>query len=279
MNDTQDAAAIVGLDHAVIAVHDLERAIADYRALGFTVEPGGRHPGRTSYNALVVFADGAYFELIAWSAPAPEERWWRVLDEHGEGFVDHALLPRSTPAALAAARARGLHTLTGPKDGGRHRPDGVELKWQTARHATPDLPFLCGDVTPRAGRVPEGAARVHANGVSGVAEVGVLVADLAASAARWQQLLGPGVRFGAPGTDAASGLESVAFALGASRFELLGLAPGAAADHPLRQRLATRGEGPCRLRLATLAGAPPTVLDPALTHGALLTLGGPLPAA
>ncbi len=50
-----DPARLIGLDHVVIAVSDLERAIADYCALGFTVEPGGSHPGRTSHNALVAF--------------------------------------------------------------------------------------------------------------------------------------------------------------------------------------------------------------------------------
>ena len=48
------------LDHLVLAVPDLARAIDDFRARGFTVMPGGQHPGRTSHNALVVFADGAY---------------------------------------------------------------------------------------------------------------------------------------------------------------------------------------------------------------------------
>jgi hypothetical protein len=33
------------IDHVVIAVPSLDAAIADYRALGFTVLPGGRHPG------------------------------------------------------------------------------------------------------------------------------------------------------------------------------------------------------------------------------------------
>ena len=75
----------LALDHIVIAVADLDRAMADYRALGFQVLPGGQHPGRTSHNALVVFADGAYLELIAWRAPAPEERWYRTLSAHGEG--------------------------------------------------------------------------------------------------------------------------------------------------------------------------------------------------
>ena len=59
-----DESALRSLDHLVIAVHDLDRSIADYRSMGFTVNPGGRHPGRSSHNALIVFADGAYIELI-----------------------------------------------------------------------------------------------------------------------------------------------------------------------------------------------------------------------
>ncbi|MFO1327654.1 MAG: VOC family protein [Rubrivivax sp.] len=268
-----DDAALIGLDHVVIAVADLERAAADYRALGFTVEPGGRHPGRTSHNALVVFDDGAYFELIAWTAPAGHERWWQTLQRAGEGFVDHALLPRSTPAVLQAARARGLHTLTGPVDGGRLRPDGERLQWQSARHATPDLPFLCGDVTPRALRVPEGALRRHANGTQGVAAVLLAVQDLAASAARWQALLGPQAAAVAPTGDD-DGLARAAFTLAGTRFELT--APGAATapGHELSQRLATRGEGPWRVHLRGAGGTPPRRLDLALAHGAELWLAG-----
>jgi catechol 2,3-dioxygenase-like lactoylglutathione lyase family enzyme len=137
------------LDHIVIAVHDLERTIADYGALGFHVVRGGDHPGRATHNALVVFEDGSYFELIAWREPSPSERWWQLLQRHGEGIVDFALLPRDTAIAVADAKARGL-ALDGPLDGGRVRPDGERLRWQTARAPSADLPFLCGDLTPRA---------------------------------------------------------------------------------------------------------------------------------
>ena len=76
------------LDHIVIAVKDLEQTITDYRALGFNVLQGGEHPGRPTYNALVVLADGAYFELIAWRSPSPGDRWWELLNQHGDGIVD-----------------------------------------------------------------------------------------------------------------------------------------------------------------------------------------------
>src|ERR1051325_156914 len=96
------------LDHVVIAVADRDKAIADYRALGFTVQVGGKHAGRTSHNALVVFEDGTYLELIAWEGPVPSDRWYAAQMQHGEGLMDFALLPESAAAAVDEARARGL---------------------------------------------------------------------------------------------------------------------------------------------------------------------------
>ena len=179
----------LALDHVVIAVGDLARAMDEYRAQGFNVLAGGRHPGRTSHNALVVFEDGAYLELIAWPEPGPAERWYNVLQEHGEGLMDFALLPGDVTIAIEEARARGL-TMQGPFDGSRVRPDGRELRWQTARQTTFDLPFLCGDVTPRSWRVPTGDARRHANGATGIASLTITVHDMMVSIGRYEALLG-----------------------------------------------------------------------------------------
>ena len=79
--------ALMPLDHLVIAVHDLEQAMQRHRDMGFRVQVGGKHPGRLSHNALVVFEDGSYFELIAWSADAPAEAWWHILQQQGEGLI------------------------------------------------------------------------------------------------------------------------------------------------------------------------------------------------
>lgn len=253
------------LDHIVIAVHDLDAASADYRALGFQVLVGGQHPGRTSHNALVVFADGSYLELIAWRAPAPEERWYRTLRDHGEGLVDFALLPHHTAQALAAARARGLDTLTGPLDGGRLRPDGARLVWQTARHATPDLPFLCGDVTPRALRVPEGAVRVHPNGALGIATLTVAVHDLPATLARYHALLGSDTT----ALPAGDGRPSATLAVGPLQL-ILQSTSAHAVNTPLHQRLTSRGEGPCALGLYGAPNPPHSAIDQRLCHGAAL---------
>lgn len=236
------------LDHVVIAVRDLEQTVADYRALGFTVAPGGEHTHGASHNALIVFADGAYIELIAFRRPNPEFRWWRVLDQAGDGLVDFALLPGDIAADVAAAKARGL-ALEGPTDGGRLRPDGERLEWRTARAATSDLPFLCGDVTPRRLRVPEGDVRRHANGALGIAGVEIAAADPAASARRYAALLGTDAEPGAP----------IGLGTGQS-VHLLGPDRAGVA-------LETRGEGPVSLTLRVAPGGAAGDLDPARTRG------------
>lgn len=243
------------LDHIVVVVADLDRTIADWRDLGFTVLPGGEHTNRASHNALVVLADGAYFELIAYRAPLPSNRWWRRLDQAGEGFVDFALLPSAIADDVAQARARGLE-LDGPHDGGRLRPDGVRLDWQVVRPTTHDLPFWCADVTPRELRVPEGDDRRHANGALGVAAIRVVVADLARSAERWRALLG---------ADAVRAIDgSLTLDLGRTRIDLVdGRDPAAAA------RLAQAGEGVWQV---TLAGRDDRHLDIARTHGAAVSI-------
>jgi hypothetical protein len=243
------------LDHVVIAVNDLDGAVSDYQSLGFTVYPGGVHHGGVSHNALVVFADGAYFEIIAYREAAPANRWWRVLTTAGEGIVDFAVLPENTERDLQAARARGLD-VEGPAPGGRLRPDGVRLDWQIVRPATTDLPFWCGDVTPRELRVPEGAIRQHANGVTGIATVRILVADLAVSTARFRALAGP------EAVSVFNGIPRVS--LKGTVFELIG--PD---NDDLRRHLAARGEGVLSL---TLRGSTPRDFEPKHLHGAELSV-------
>jgi catechol 2,3-dioxygenase-like lactoylglutathione lyase family enzyme len=242
------------LDHVVIAVADLETAVTDYRALGFTVYPGGVHHGGVSHNALVIFADGSYFELIAYQQAAPDVRWWQVLSKAGEGFVDFALLPENAERDVAAARGRGLD-LDGPIAGGRMRPDGARLDWQIVRPKTNDLPFWCGDVTPRTLRVPEGEMRTHANGVTGIASLKIAVNDVAKSAARYAALAG------AAAVTQRSG--SARVALGDTAFELTG-------DDAARAHGARRGEGPMWL---LLRGGAARTLDTKLAHGAALSIG------
>lgn len=237
------------IDHAVIVTDDLDRAIADWRGRGFTVEPGGTHP-RGSVNALISFADGAYIEIIAFPVPQPDFFWWRTLQSNGPGPIDLALLPEDLDAALAQAGAVGLGY--GPaQDGGRKRPDGETLVWRTARPEQSDLPFFCADVTERRLRVP--APPPHANGATGLGGIGIAVADLAASVRRWQALTGSRATvIGAlPGLDATAAFLD----LGSTRLTLL--APERQGIGKVAEHLARRGQGLFGLSFAGVSEAGP----------------------
>jgi len=258
----------LALDHIVIAVADLDKAFADYSALGFTVIRGGEHANGITHNVLVVFQDGAYLELIGWKKPEPGNRWSDIFHSHGEGFVDHALLPDDIVGIVSRAQARGLD-IADPIPGGRNRPDGERLEWQTARSPRPDVPFLCGDVTPRAGRVQEGEVRKHPNGAAGVASLTLAVNDVDVSAKRYAALLGsdvPGAEEGIVG-DAPARTASFRLANGTS----VTLASPLGAEGELAKAIAERGEGPFAAVFAA-GGGEPRRLDPALTHGARLSL-------
>ncbi len=124
-------AASFSIDHFVIAVRELVAAVGSYTKLGFTVTPGGRHTHTRTQNALVYFADGSYLELIDWTAPAPDEKWYEALSRNGDGLVDFALVPSDLSAAVNAAKAsRRRYNL--PVDGSRINPDGQTIHWQLA---------------------------------------------------------------------------------------------------------------------------------------------------
>ncbi|MGH2617117.1 MAG: VOC family protein, partial [Thermomicrobiales bacterium] len=180
-----------GIDHIVIAVRDLAAASRDYANLGFTVTPGGEHTGGATHNALVSFADGAYFELIAFREPdRPQEHKWWAKFAKGEGTVDFALLADDVAAEAARLGQAGI-AVDAPQDGGRQRPDGQRIAWRNlslANDAAP-LPFVIEDVTPRELRVPPGAATNHRLGVTGVAGVTLLVSDLDRASAPFALLL------------------------------------------------------------------------------------------
>lgn len=248
---------IRAIDHLVILVEDLAEAVEDYEALGFTVSPGGEHTDGATHNALVAFADGAYLELLAFQREALDHRWWHHRAS-GEGLIDFALLPGAIAADVAAAQGRGLPML-GPVPGGRERPDGVRVEWQTAFAEPPELPFLCGDVTPRELRVPAGSAARHSNGVSGIFRVTVAARDLERSAARYVALLGQ-----APLVEPGRRL----FKLGSGYIALHEPGADALENAAVELRLDRRGDGVAAvaLRRDHFAGIP-RALDPDLTHG------------
>jgi len=117
------------LDHVVIAVRDLDDAIARYRSLGFDARPGGRHTGRGTHNAIVRFGLD-YLELISVYDEAEASAAGRseLLDflATREGPVAYALATDDIAAEAERIRAAGLAVI-GPFAMERQRPDGSKL--------------------------------------------------------------------------------------------------------------------------------------------------------
>ncbi len=180
---------ITGIDHIVIAVHSLERAIATYRGLGFSVVEGGRHP-YGSYNALIGFADGSYIELLSFYEDSPAHPWWSLLQERGGGLIDFCLATDDIRGDLEALRAAGVDC-GDLSEGGRARPDGYQVRWMNNKVGggwQGLIPFLIEDLTPRAERLP--AQREHGNGISGIHSIALATDDVARYAAVMAAVLG-----------------------------------------------------------------------------------------
>lgn len=158
------------IDHVVIAVRDLDAALADYRALGFNAFYGGRHANGATHNALICFADGSYIELLAATGNVPQSG---IIDFSpmlavGEGLGGYAYLSHNLDADIAALRAQGI-AVGDPIDGARLRADGVQIAWRLALVRDGFAPFYVQDVTPRHLRVPNDAViTTQPNGVLGV---------------------------------------------------------------------------------------------------------------
>lgn len=180
------------IDHAVIAVQHLDAAVQDYRDLGFIVVPGGIHANRATQNALIIFADGSYLELLAATGepPLPGLIDFSVLLDNGEGLVAFALRSDDLTAEAARLRVNGL-AVGDVIPGERRRTDGIVIRWKLALLDGGFAPFLIQDVTPRGWRVPtDPAFSAHPNRAMGIQEIQIAARDIALGGDRYTKLFG-----------------------------------------------------------------------------------------
>ena len=178
-----------GIDHLVLASHDLDALAEGYRRLGFTVGQRNRHPWGTE-NHIVQVA-GAFLELLgvadAGKIPERGDRQFsfgahmRDFIAGGDGMAMLVLESRNTAVDVAAFRAARI----GDFEPFFFERMGVKSDGTTARVAF-TIGFAEMADAPRAGfcvcqqHEPQNfwnpAAQVHPNGVSAIASV-VMVAD------------------------------------------------------------------------------------------------------
>jgi len=257
-----------GIDHVVIVVADLDRAIAGFEALGFTVVRGGRHKGLGTHNALITLADGAYFELIAFLVPASTHRWFTAVSKGG-GLTDFCMQTSDLDADAASFKRAGA-AISKPFAMERERPDGYMLKWVLAVAEPPSagaVPFLIRDTTPRDERVPR--ARVHRNGAAGIHTLTVAVEDAAATRAFYERVLGARGEECRRDDLGAAGVRFVV-APDEAQHELQFIAP-VSETGVVAEWLRTCGPSPCEVTLRGPAAAP-SLLDAARTQNARILL-------
>jgi hypothetical protein len=188
-----------GINHLVLAGHDLEAMRSHYAGLGFTVTPRGQHPFGTG-NSLIQL-HGTYLELLAVTAPqdVPEHRAGHFsfaafnrdyLARHA-GFSMLVLDTADARADIKAWRAAGLHTYE-PFDFSRtaKMPDGAEITvgFSLAFVSHPAAPWLglfaCQHYAPEYFAQPRYVQ--HANGAMRVQDVWI-VGETAPDLARFMQ--------------------------------------------------------------------------------------------
>ena len=182
------------IDHVMICVPDLPKAIDAYTRIGFGVRVGGVHPDGGTENAIAFFQDD-YLELLAVRKGEERLASAALLDflARGPGLRYVALQSDDLAADVAAMRRRGVD-VGDPVDGGRRTPDGHELRWKSARlGASNPLPiFFIEHLTPLAER-RRGHTGEHPNGARRTERVYIAVSDVAKAADLYSRVLGVAV--------------------------------------------------------------------------------------
>ena len=179
-----------GIDHLVVAVHDLDAARAAYARLGFTLTPPARHPFGTS-NSLVQL-DGGFLELLAVADPAaipdPGEGQFsfgafnRAFLESQEGLSMLVLRSSDPEVDRADFAARGL-TVYEPFGFERtaRGPDGIERKVAFSLTFTSDRRLKQAGFFTCMNHYPENFWRAdyqhHANGATRIAAAVMVARD------------------------------------------------------------------------------------------------------
>jgi catechol 2,3-dioxygenase-like lactoylglutathione lyase family enzyme len=187
---------IVGLDHVVILVRDLDAAAERWRGFGFTLASRGTHSAHMGTGNYTMMLGPDYLELIGVLTETPHNAPSRaLLERRGEGIERAALTTTDAAAGVEEIRARGFGGL-GPIDFGRPvtLPDGskTEARFRVFQWPLNEAPaglriFACEHLTREAVWIPE--LQRHANGAKRIARVEVVTPDPRRDAEHMARLL------------------------------------------------------------------------------------------
>lgn len=186
---------ILGLDHVVVTVRDLDASARQWQRLGFTVSPRGTHSAILgSGNYTIMFGDD-YVELLGILTETEHNKPTSDFLKEREGIERAAFTTDDAAAGAAELKSRGLEPL-GPVHFGRpvDLPNGGkgEAKFNVFRWPLDENPgslriFACQHLTRDTVWIPE--LQSHANGASRIIRVEVLADDPKAAAEHLSRLI------------------------------------------------------------------------------------------
>ena len=178
---------LLGLDHAVLRVDDLDRAAADFARMGFTLAPRGRHSLGTENHCLMFGFD--YLELL-WVPPGVAAPFYADFPLAGEGMTGLALKSDDAAGLRTAWDKAGLHPeplleFSRPvaAEQGIRRDARFRVVALPAERTLGGRSFACQHFTPELVWRP--GSRRHANQVTGINKVVIATADPAAVGLLW----------------------------------------------------------------------------------------------
>ncbi len=213
--------SVVGLDHVVVVVRNLDVAAEQWARLGFTVSPRGLHSAHmgTANHTLMLQED--YLELMGVVAATERNAPTRALLEKREGIERAAFTTSDAAAGVAALHALGYKNAIGPTDFSRPvtRADGskTEAVFATFQWPLDERPgglriFACQHFTRNAVWLPE--LTTHANGAYKINHIELLSTDPHVGAAHMARLIDMPIgrdADGAPRVESGSGRGAFVF--------------------------------------------------------------------
>jgi len=187
---------VVGIDHAVVMVKDLDKAAETWRQLGFTISPRGTHSAHMGSGNYTIMLDPDYIELLGVLNPTDHNAPARAfLDKRGEGIERIAFTAVDSAAGAEEIRARGYPPI-GPIDFERPvtMPDGSlsaakfrVFQWPVAEAPGGVRIFACQHKTRETVWIPE--LMRHANGATRLRQVLIVTPDPAEDAAHLSRMI------------------------------------------------------------------------------------------
>jgi hypothetical protein len=187
---------IIGIDHAVVVVTDLDKAASNWKRLGFTVSPRGTHSAKMGTGNTTIMLGSDYIELLGVLAETEHNVPTRTfLARRGEGIERIAFTAVDSAAGAEEIRAHGYAAL-GPTDFERPvtMPDGTQsaAKFTTFQWPIEEAPaglriFACQHKTRDTVWIPQ--LQKHANAAKRLKHVLAVSPEPAKAAAHLARMI------------------------------------------------------------------------------------------